>query len=190
MSNAASKKPRADATLKTLPEDQQQRLWDWCRDKTLAEVVTLAWQDLGVKTSATALGDWYSWYGLRLRMERREQRVGQIVDEIRRTDPHLSAEQLRAFGSSLFMSEALADGNADAFATAAGVDLKGKELSAKVEGFKAKYDQREREIALEREKFVLTKSRLKEQVADLQKNLGSPDAASRIAALVDAIDSL
>lgn len=188
----SDRKPRSDSKLKLLPEDQHKRIWSWLNKPKAkyATVVGLCWEDLGVRTSETALGDFYSWYGMKLRMDKREERVEQIVDEFRRTDPSVTADQLRAFGASLFMSEALSAGDGEAFASAAYVHLKGTELHAKIEGSRVKFEQREREIALEREKFQLTKSRLKEQVADLQKNLGSPDAPARIAALVEAIDSL
>jgi hypothetical protein len=57
----AAPKPRADAKLKTLPEERQDEIVEYAADHSLAE--TLQWLDAaGLETSNSALGRFLSWH--------------------------------------------------------------------------------------------------------------------------------
>lgn len=187
----AEAKPRSDSKLKLLPEDQQERIWGWLNtpSTTLEDVAVLCHDDLNVRTSRTALGEFRKWYGLKLRLADRENRVAQLLEELQRSGS-LHVDQVQHAGAAIFMSEALALGDGEGFESAARVHLKAKELQAKIEGSKLVFEQKEKALALEREKFEHGKLELKRQIEDLRKNISSPDAPARLARLVELIDSL
>jgi len=57
-----SRKPRNDSKLKTLPEGQQEQLWDYLYGHTYKDAVKWAAEQLGLETSPAALSEFYSWY--------------------------------------------------------------------------------------------------------------------------------
>lgn len=60
-----SKKPRkvrADAKLKTLPADAQQRIADWCMDGTLESARSRCASELGVTISLDAVSKFFAWW--------------------------------------------------------------------------------------------------------------------------------
>jgi hypothetical protein len=106
-----SRKPRADARLKTLPEEGQARLNEFLRDGSYADGVTFCAEEFGVETSAAALSEFYSWYGLRARFRRAKSRSRQVMDELRNRDPEVDADALADAGNQVFMMEAMESGN-------------------------------------------------------------------------------
>ncbi|MEO8206759.1 MAG: hypothetical protein ABI615_11305 [Chthoniobacterales bacterium] len=52
------KKPRSDSKLLTLPEDQQEKIYEWCKEKACgySGAVENCWQDLGVRTPFNQAG--------------------------------------------------------------------------------------------------------------------------------------
>lgn len=176
----AEGKPRSDARLKLLPEDQQERIWRWLTEdkKSLEETAVLCFDDLNVRTSRTAVGEFFKWYRLQLRMRDRESRVEQIVNDLQKAGANLSADQVQQYGAALFMSEAIESADGEGFVAAARLHLQSKELAAKVEGFKATYAQKERQLELDKEKFKASlRTKLEAGLAALMDEIkGSPRA--------------
>lgn len=117
------KKVRPEAKIKTLPDEVQATLWELLRiplegkEKPMTYVEARAWllADHGVETSNAALSDWYSWYGLRVRTERKKTVIEEAIAELAKADPNKTLEELQAFGQVLFTSESIEDGDAKAF---------------------------------------------------------------------------
>jgi hypothetical protein len=117
------KKVRPEAKIKTLPDEVQETLWDLLRtpmegrEKPMTYVEARAWllAHHEVETSNAALSDWYSWYGLRLRTERRKAIVEEAVAELAKSDPTKTLEELQAFGQVLFTAESIEGRDAKAF---------------------------------------------------------------------------
>lgn len=117
------KKVRPEAKIKTLAEDVQATLWELLnvpmegKDKPLTYVEARAWllKSHRIETSNAALSDWYSWYGLRLRTERRKAIVDQAIEELAQSDPSKTLEDLHAFGQVLFTAESIEEKDAKAF---------------------------------------------------------------------------
>lgn len=57
-----SRKPRADAKLKTLPDALQERLYQELRRTSQAKVIAWLKTDHEIETSAGALTDFFTWY--------------------------------------------------------------------------------------------------------------------------------
>ena len=71
------RKPRADSTLKVLPQAKQSAIYRYAEKHTLD--ATLEWLAAdGIKTSRTALSEFVSWYSYRAerRLELRERLTG------------------------------------------------------------------------------------------------------------------
>ena len=171
------KKVRPEAKIKTLATDVQATLWELLnvpmdgREKPMTYVEARAWlqSDCGVETSNAALSDWYSWYGLRLRTERRKAIVEQAVSELAKSDPTKSLEDLQAFGQVLFTSEAIEASDAKAFTEVWRASEKA--LTRKQAKEQSELDRAIREKALELDA---------RKVAILEKKAALADAATEI----------
>jgi hypothetical protein len=72
------KKPRGDSRLKTSPPDVQRQVWDILQTRTYRAAVSEVEKQLKLKTSATALGEFFKWYPLSSTLERAKD-FGEIL---------------------------------------------------------------------------------------------------------------
>lgn len=101
----ATRKPRADATLKTLPEERQRQIIDYLRDHSIDE--TLVWlRGAGLETSSGALSQFYSWYQLKEQQLRQEARVEGILHRVAERK-RVPKEELFQLGQELFATLAI-----------------------------------------------------------------------------------
>jgi hypothetical protein len=160
------KKVRPESKLKTLSEETQETLWQLLnvamdgRENPMTYDEARAWllADHGVSTSNAAMSEWYSWYGLRQRMERAQERASQAQTKALALDPSLDASHLERLGQMVFTAETLEDGNVKGF----------------VELLKLKAKEQERE--LKRQSLELDARR----VALLEQKAAMADAAKEI----------
>ena len=120
-------------------------------------------QDRCITTNTSSLRDFYSWYNLRNRWEKAAARSLDVQELIAAADPTLSPEKVEAAGQLVFLNEAIEAGGAEgakAFVSLSRLRLSQKAHQAELDGFRLKYEQKEREIeqkerqmALDREKF-------------------------------------
>lgn len=116
------RKPRADAKLKSLPEEDQAELWRLLSVPTEGRDKPLTYDELAVEvplrfgcaTSRSALAEWRSWYALRQRMERARRRAAQATLDWAR-DPGMSAEDLERLGQVVFTAESIEGGDVKAY---------------------------------------------------------------------------
>lgn len=154
---SAPKKTRADSILGTLTEDRQAEIADYARTHTIADC--RAWlKDDGVKVSMGAFSRWLSSYSLSQRFQQSESSALQFKDWLTKAFPKMSEQELDSRAAMLFQFEALKSGDPEtylAFATA----------RHKAAMDKARFDQKERQLALDIEKFQFDAAKKAKQFA-------------------------
>lgn len=147
-----SKKVRADAVLKNLPEERQGEIFERCRTETLAAVRKWLAQD-GIKVSQQTLSEFYSWYALRASLKEAESDTENLLELIRKDAPELPEERLASIGNALFNLRAIKQQDPKLF-------LAFQTARHRAEMDRLKFEQRDRQLKqqaeslqLEREKF-------------------------------------
>jgi len=103
---SATKKPRADSVLKTLPPERQAQIADYARDHSLKD--TRAWLALdSLTTSEASLSEWLSWHSLQRQLRRNESTVGTLLEKLQVSRPDWTAAQIQSVGQSFFTALAL-----------------------------------------------------------------------------------
>lgn len=142
---SAHKKTRSDSILGTLTEERQAEIADYARTHSIDD--TRAWLKAdGVKVSSGAFSSWLSSWSLSQRFQQSESSALQFKDWLQQAFPKMSEQELDSRAAMIFQFEALKSGDPDtylAFATA----------RHKAAMDKAKFDQKERQLALDIEKF-------------------------------------
>lgn len=146
------RKPHPSSVLKTLPDEAQAALFDYLRDKTLAEGVEHL-RTQGIHTNDSSLSDWRGWYqmtrtigGWSAEVEDLKQQLADIG-----TDPDL----IPKIGEAVFLSKAAKTGDVKTFATIAAITQRHTELQS-----------RQGEHA---DKMKVAEKRLKIQAAELDR---------------------
>lgn len=149
---------RADAKLKTLPEDIQAELWRLITTPvdaegrpcppgdgsamTAAEALRWLAETHGVDSSTGAFSEWRRWYPLQRRISSAHLTVKQAMEERKRLDPSLSADELMEFGQLVFSMEALNERDAKGFARFADIAERRAGRLQEAEKFKASQKSR------------------------------------------------
>jgi len=141
------KKTRADSILGTLTEERQAEIADYARDHSIKD--TRAWLAAdGIKVSAGAFSSWLSSWSLRQAFTQSESDANEFRDWLATSFPSLSEQDLDARAALMFQFQAVKAGDSEtylAFATA----------RHKAAMDKAKFDQKERQLQLDIDKFQL-----------------------------------
>lgn len=125
---STTKKPRADSVLKTLPEDRQAAIVDYARDHSLPETVAWLRAD-GLRTSATALSLFLSWFGLQQQLRRNESTVEVLLQKAMTTRPDWTPEQIQQTGQAFFSALALEQQDSKIWYLTQQVGLKKEQLN-------------------------------------------------------------
>ncbi|MGE9266509.1 MAG: hypothetical protein ACQKBY_00310 [Verrucomicrobiales bacterium] len=129
------KKPRADAKLKNLPEEDQELFWRMLNPSD-AETPASTLEELGEfiiarydfdTLSLSTLSEWRSWYALKRRMENARRRAEQTRLELLK-DGTLTAEDIERAAQAVFTSETLESGNVKAFVALAKLRLAARQV--------------------------------------------------------------
>jgi hypothetical protein len=126
--------PRADAKLKSLPDDAQEALWSLLQRNgdqpgmSMEQVQAEVPLRHGFTVGMSALYEWRSWYGMRRRMESAKERAAQAKVEFLRENPDASADDLERVGQFVFTAEAMEGGNVKAYVALAKLRLAQKAL--------------------------------------------------------------
>jgi hypothetical protein len=120
--DAAPRKPRADAKVKNLPEEDQETLWLLVHptDKetppyTLEALAVHVLEEHGFEPALSSLSEWHSWYAQKRRTEKAMARASQAKLEWLNENPEATPEDLERLGQMVFTAEALEGGNVKAF---------------------------------------------------------------------------
>ena len=109
------RKARPDATLKTLPPAIQAELWDLLQRTRLDDAVALVRERWQVKTSASALSNFFSWHPRSRVLERAATVTDEVVSKLKGAGIDLDDDTASRAGQAFFETLALQDGNADLF---------------------------------------------------------------------------
>ena len=149
----STRKPRADASLKTLPEERQAEIIEYMRSHKLAD--TRAWlTEQGITASIGALSGFWSWWNLDVRLKHQMKEAATIADELKSvlgTLPqlNLSEEQLNLVAQTAFEVDAVKREDFDQF-----VALR-------------QLRQKDRRLALDREEHGLSLQKFQRDTCEL-----------------------
>jgi hypothetical protein len=148
-----ARKPHPSSVLKTLPDDDQAALFEFLRDKTLAEGVKWLFSNNGLRTNDSSLSDWRGWY----QMQRTIQGWSADVEDLKQqlADIGTDADLIPKIGEAVFLSKAAKSGDVKTFATVAAITQRHVELRS-----------RQGEHS---DKMKIADKRLKIQAADLDR---------------------
>ena len=128
------KEPRADAKIKTLPEETQAGLYRLFSAEggraamTLEEVRGVLASQHGLSVSLASLSEWRSWYGMRARMEAAKARAEQARLELLSSNPDMSPEKLEQAAQMVFTAEVLEQGDVKGYVALRSLRLKEMEV--------------------------------------------------------------
>lgn len=192
----AMRKPRGDSVLKTLPAERQEVIIAKLGEPKATYASVRAWlAEDGLVTSETALGDFFQWWHLQRRWEAATSRGREIKEILEAAETPISPEQIEAVGQALFLNEAIAAGGTEGlkgFVSMSKLRLAQRTFEADKKGFALKFaqkekeiDQRERQMALDREKFDAQERRnaeAREKLNAMVANKGglTPDTIQQI----------
>lgn len=126
---SASRKPRGDAKLKTLPEELQAEIHARLGKGTHAAVRKWLEAEMSISTSLGALSDFYSWYSLRRDLQDADQEVQSLLQLISEGEYNLDTRQLESLGNTLFLLRARASGDWKQHKAAVELLLKSRKVS-------------------------------------------------------------
>ena len=149
----STRKPRADSSLKTLPDERQAEIIEYMRGHKLAE--TRAWlAEQGLETSVGSLSGFWSWWHVEIRLKHQLKEAASIAEELKSvlgTLPqlNLNEEQLNLVAQTAFEVDAVKREDFDQF-----VALRSLR-------------QKDRKLALEREEHGLSLQKFQRESAEL-----------------------
>jgi hypothetical protein len=130
----STRKPRRDSVLKTLPEERQEQIMARLKSEGYAE--TVAWLKAdGLRTSVTALSEFYSWWNLRQQLSRNQSTVQTLLSNLHRFDPSYTPGQIQELGQAFFTALALEQQDPKAWAMTQRVGLDREQLQLQRDRF-------------------------------------------------------
>lgn len=133
------KQPRSDSKLKTLPEEEQEKIWQWFQRDGEREPMRLedAQSEIplryGFTVSLGSLSEWRAWYALRRRMDAARSRAEQARVEWLLDNPDATPEALERVAQSVFTAEALEAGDIKNFVALAQLRIRARALDLDAE---------------------------------------------------------
>lgn len=188
-----TRKPNSNSRLKKLPDETQATIEAWCKDSGLEAVVARCASELSVVTNRSSLSEWLRWRSavreLQEDFTQAQDAASAATELLKQVDPGASAEKLHAVGQLMFTQLALKAKDPEAFVALGKLELARRDLEARVNGFKAKYEQKERELDLANEKFRATlRTKLEEGLEALRVELsGNAKAEAAFRQLQEAL---
>jgi hypothetical protein len=188
-----ARKPNSNSRLKNIPEEQQLLIENWCGEDGLVAAVSRCASELSLVTSKSRLSIWLKWRKdvapLKAKFDAAEADSKAATELLKQIDPKASAEKLQAFGQLMFMQKAMQAENTEDFVSIGRLNLAKLELEAKVNGFKARYEQKERELKLDMEKWQATlRTKIEQGLEALRAELaGNAQAEAIFRQLTEAL---
>lgn len=170
------RKPHPSSVLKTLPDEDQAALFDFLRDKTLAEGVQWIFSNNGVRTNGSSLSEWRSWYA----MARDINAWNADVEELKQilgTDKSIDPNLIPKIGEAVFISKAAKSGDAKTFAAVASIIQRHKELEANQAAHGDKMSVARGKLDLQNRQLARQMKELEMKVAEYEKQKRAAEAA-------------
>ena len=136
---------RKDAKLKGLDPAVQAELYAVRSEGGQDEA--MAWLDgQGVESSTGALSEWFSWYGLALRMVAADQRRDQIMAAKLLEHPEADLRAIADYGDAMFLLESITEKDSSAYTALRRVMEKGKDHELATKKFEEQVAAAKKEI--------------------------------------------
>lgn len=170
-----ARKPHPSSVLKTLPDEDQAALFEFLRDKTLAEGVQWLFSNNGLRTNDSSLSDWRGWYA----MNRTIDGYLSDVDELKLkladigTDPDL----IPKIGEAVFLGKAAKTGDAKMFATVAAITQRHTELKSRQGEHADKMKVAEKRLKLQAANLDRQNRELQSRLDELERQRKAAEAA-------------
>jgi hypothetical protein len=124
-----ARKPHPSSVLKTLPDEDQAALFEFLRDKTLAEGVQWLFSNNGLRTNDSSLSDWRGWYAMNRTIDGYLSDVDEL--KIKLADIGTDPDLIPKIGEAVFLGKAAKTGDAKMFATVAAITQRHTELKSR-----------------------------------------------------------
>lgn len=172
-----ARKPHPSSVLKTLPDSDQEALFEFLKTHTLAEGVQWLVSNNDVRTNDSSLSDWRAWYDMNRTIGRwqvmRQDLQAQLAEM--GADPEL----IPKIGEAVFLGQAAQSGDVKTFATVAAITQRHVELQARQRQHEDQMEikraqvgqkdkaiaQKDQEIEMQRRKIAAQEALLEEQRA-------------------------
>lgn len=156
--------------LGTLPPERQKDIAEYAQAHTLKD--TIAWLAAdGIRTNKSSLSEWLSSFSWEELYSEAESDAQKFMDLVRKSAPEIEDAKVEQFGNAFFQMRAIKRDQPELF-------LKFRTAKHRAQMDVAKLAQREKEMALELEKFKeSTKSKLESGLDEIaQAFKGNPKA--------------
>lgn len=186
------RKAHSNSVLKTLPEETQARIADWCAQDSLESAVSRCFSELQLKTNKSSMGVFFDWW--KDEQERRGAR--ETLEEVfRKADanataveqmlaekfPDATPEKIAAAGQLVFTMQAANVKDAKEFREMEYLRLAKEAAQTKARHGDAKIRQKDRDLKLAERRVVLLEAKAAEAIKTLDdKTLSAPEQAARI----------
>lgn len=171
-----ARKPHPSSVLKTLPDDDQAALFEFLRDKTLAEGVQWLFSNNGVRTNDSSLSDWRSWYAMTQEIGAWNSDVEELK-QLLRTDATIDPNLIPKIGEAVFISRAAKQGDAKTFAAVASIIQRHKELEANQAAHGDKMKLGRDKLDLQNRDLARKNKELEIKVAEFEKQKHAAEVA-------------
>lgn len=154
---SATKKPRADSKLKTLPEERQAEIFEYAGDHSLIE--TVKWLRDGpsglapLVTSKSAVGEFLSWRSLKLQFREDETTTETLLEQLKAEVPEMTEAQLDELGQRTFSLLSIRRQDLDGFVQVRSARAKGELEKAKLQLRERAESRLGEALGLQRQKF-------------------------------------
>jgi hypothetical protein len=161
------RKPRSDSKLKTLPEDVQAQIADWCAQDSLQSAVSRCASELQLQTSLASMSEFFAWYRLRATFSQAEQNAQLVEQMLREKFPDATPEKIAAAGQLVFTMQAANANDVETFKDLEYLRVTKESAKFDAEVAKAKLRQKDHQIRQKGEELRLARERFKRDTAEL-----------------------
>ncbi len=155
------RKTRSDARLPKLTPEQRETVLGWFEENlALKEMVRLIYSEFDISTNADSLSKWYSSYALSVDIRDAALLAGNLREQLEDLPIKLEDDFISRAVQAKFEKEVAERGDLEGHVLLRKLRQKDQDqrLAERAQassetGFKLKFEQKEREIALQREKF-------------------------------------
>lgn len=161
--NLMARKPHPSSVLKTLPDEDQEALFAFLRDKTLADGVAWLFANNGLRTNDSSLSEWRGWYEMTRTIGGWNDEVEELK-EMLSTQTNIDPNLIPKIGEAVFINKAAKTGDAKTFVAVASIIQRDAELKSNQQQHGDKMAVKQKELA-QRDQAI----KQKDKVIDMQK---------------------
>ncbi len=192
-----SRKTRSDARIPKLTKEQKATLLGWFeKNLGLKEMVRLVYSEFDISTNPTSLSEWYSSYNLSLDFRNAALLAGNLREQLEELPIKLEDDFLSQVTQAKFEKEVAERGDIEGHVALRKLRQKDQDQRlaersqmAAEQGFRLRYEQKERELKLAEDKFDNQKFKVAEQTKKLREKGAAISDEERLQ-IVNTVDSI